>query len=63
MMLIPSNWFSGCPNYAESKMSHSALLKVNFLLLDKERLGRLVHQKNAAVVAITDIRKEDEAEF
>lgn len=33
------------------------------IVKNKERLGRLVHQKNAAVVAITDIRKEDEAEF
>ena len=33
------------------------------LLLDKERLGKLVNQKNAAVVAVTDVRKEDEAEF
>ena len=30
---------------------------------NKERLGRLVNQKKAAVVAITEIRKEDEAEF
>lgn len=30
---------------------------------NKERLGRLVNQKKAAVVAVTDIRKEDEAEF
>jgi large subunit ribosomal protein L7Ae len=26
----------------------------------KARLGTLVHQKNAAVVALTDVRKEDE---
>ena len=28
----------------------------------KAALGRLVHQKNAAVVALTDVRKEDEGE-
>ena len=28
----------------------------------KAALGRLVHQKNAAVLAITDVRKEDEGE-
>lgn len=33
------------------------------IVKNKERLGRLVNQKNAAVVAVTDIRKEDEAEF
>ena len=32
-------------------------------MLDKERLGKLVNQKTAAVVAVTDVRKEDEAEF
>ncbi|KAM3130018.1 Dedicator of cytokinesis protein 4 [Paramecium bursaria] len=30
---------------------------------NKARLGTLVHQKNAAVVAITDVRKEDTAEL
>ncbi len=30
---------------------------------NKERLGRLVNQKTAAVVAITEVRKEDEAEL
>jgi large subunit ribosomal protein L7Ae len=29
----------------------------------KAALGRLVHQKNAAVVALTEVRKEDEAEL
>ena len=28
----------------------------------KAALGKLVHQKNAAVVALTDVRKEDEVE-
>jgi large subunit ribosomal protein L7Ae len=27
----------------------------------KAKLGTLVHKKNAAVVALTDVRKEDEA--
>lgn len=30
---------------------------------NKERLGRMVNQKTAAVVAFTDVRKEDEAEL
>lgn len=34
-----------------------------FFNLDKERLGRMVNQKTAAVVAFTDVRKEDEAEL
>ena len=29
----------------------------------KAKLGQLVHQKNAAVVAITDVRKEDEGDI
>ena len=29
----------------------------------KARLGQLVHQKNAAVLAITEVRKEDEADL
>lgn len=29
----------------------------------KAALGRLVHQKNASVVALTEVRKEDEAEL
>lgn len=29
----------------------------------KARLGQLVHQKNAAVLAITDVRKEDEGDL
>lgn len=28
----------------------------------KEALGRLIHQKTATVVALTDVRKEDEGE-
>ena len=28
----------------------------------KARLGQLVHQKNAAVVCLTDVRKEDEGD-
>jgi large subunit ribosomal protein L7Ae len=33
------------------------------IVKNKERLGRLVGQKTAVCVALTDIRKEDEAEF
>ena len=33
------------------------------IVKNKERLGRLVGQKTSAVVAVTDLRKEDEAEF
>ena len=33
------------------------------IVKNKERLGRLVNQKTAAVVALTDVRKEDQAEF
>jgi hypothetical protein len=47
-------------------MFHSALLKVihySLELLDKARLGKLVHKKTATAVAITDIRKEDHAEL
>ena len=29
----------------------------------KARLGQLVHQKNAAVVALTEVRKEDETDL
>ena len=29
----------------------------------KSKLGQLVHQKNAAVVALTDVRKEDEGDL
>jgi large subunit ribosomal protein L7Ae len=29
----------------------------------KAALGKLVHQKNAAVVALTEVRKEDEGEL
>jgi large subunit ribosomal protein L7Ae len=29
----------------------------------KAKLGQLVHQKNAAVVALTDVRKEDEGDL
>ena len=29
----------------------------------KARLGQLVHQKNAAVVALTEVRKEDEGDL
>lgn len=29
----------------------------------KAKLGQLVHQKNAAVVALTDVRKEDESDL
>ena len=29
----------------------------------KSALGKLVHQKNAAVVALTDVRKEDEGDL
>eukprot|EP00919_Chromeraceae_sp_WS-2016_P021436 GHVR01050612.1.p1 GENE.GHVR01050612.1~~GHVR01050612.1.p1 ORF type:complete len:125 (-),score=20.53 GHVR01050612.1:3992-4366(-) len=29
----------------------------------KAELGKLVHQKNAAAVALTEVRKEDEGEF
>lgn len=29
----------------------------------KAKLGQLVHQKNAAVVCLTDIRKEDEGDL
>jgi large subunit ribosomal protein L7Ae len=29
----------------------------------KAELGKLVHHKNAAVVALTDVRKEDEGEL
>ena len=29
----------------------------------KSKLGQLVHQKNAAVVAVTEVRKEDEGEL
>lgn len=29
----------------------------------KAELGNLVHQKNAAVLALTDVRKEDEGEL
>ena len=29
----------------------------------KAALGKLVHQKNAAVVALTEVRKEDESEL
>ena len=31
--------------------------------LDKARLGKLVHKKTATAVALTEIRKEDYAEF
>ncbi|MCL4121102.1 UNVERIFIED_CONTAM: hypothetical protein GTU68_054766 [Idotea baltica] len=29
----------------------------------KAKLGQLVHQKNAAVVCLTDVRKEDEGDL
>lgn len=29
----------------------------------KSKLGQLVHQKNAAVVALTEVRKEDEGDL
>jgi large subunit ribosomal protein L7Ae len=29
----------------------------------KARLGQLIHQKNAAVVALTEVRKEDEGDL
>ncbi len=29
----------------------------------KSKLGQLVHQKNSAVVALTEVRKEDEGEL
>ena len=29
----------------------------------KARLGKIVHQKNAAVVALTEVRKEDEGDL
>lgn len=30
---------------------------------NKARLGKLVHKKNATVVALTEVRKEDESEL
>lgn len=39
-------------------------MEVPFLIVkDKARLGTLVHQKNAAVVALTGVNKEDEAQL
>ena len=46
-------------------------LKLNYLIfiylyiyifIDKARLGKLVHQKTAVAVALTEVRKEDSAE-
>ncbi len=33
------------------------------IVKNKERLGRLVHQKTATCVALTSVRKEDETEL
>ena len=33
------------------------------IVKDKARLGTLVHQKTAAVVALTSVNKEDEAQL
>jgi len=33
------------------------------IVKNKERLGRLVHQKTATCVALTNVRKEDENEL
>jgi len=39
-------------------------MEVPFMIVkDKARLGALVHQKTAAVVAITNVNKEDEAQL
>lgn len=75
MMFNHWKWLCGCQLFAKRWIFHTALSKTNqgtflaiitqfiILFLLSNRLGTIVHQKTAAVLAITAVRGEDQKEF